>query len=1406
MNTKKHKSKNRAKLNLATAPMQENTKMAPEIEHTDLVKDIESNLKNEENVEKIGEINETLTVLKHEETIQKLDDVKETVADVTPVNLELPIKPKRNKGKKKKQIAREVDQNNKSEDNNKTDIIGNEEIISETNPINVTTLDSCSVQPSARKKKHKVKNPIGSTVEVLTDIECAVELSSSEKSLNMENKEDEIKDKFQIKNKKNKKKKRRHDSEKSEKAEDKISCTAAFDELVNTKNNNINLENRIEDSTPIQEIAKNVVDTFAGNAEIKSTIEDLSEKNVDKEVDIDTQKKKKKEKKHPKPKNVNKILSDMKNEDETFDVAQTNKEKSTTHSSLQSSILKEPKSKVIIATPVQICMHNQDNTVTTESDSVIMNIENTLFEKNISKSTPSSTNRTKDSSVQLTESSQLSLNPEKNEYSVKNVGDIDAGNTPNVFEIEKADETANFLDNIKQVSDKEQESDYKFETEPEKTNTMEFGEDNVGKELNYQSKEISNATKDKKEDIVAKTISETELIHESIINKQDTFIQKDISHESISDEFYDNTPDFIHIPRSSSQQLLDDNNNNNMDIREITSSDEIKLGIPVLTSNIIRDSGETPVSTPIIVDTGIIVTEVESIPNKEEKTDLKSKMMEVNQDLEELKMSLDKSLAELNAIEKDNQNCENKLKSYEVPETKTHEINKPTSDIPVEATNIFKPLADRLNEIENKFIHVEEEPVRSLLRNELVAENLPEVATEHVTPPVCPSRKDRKGKVKTKKRGRREPETISQTANVTTETQSQETKSDNKSDEKPKSSDETGKQKDSGENDSSIQPISSELHFEPIENFEDALSTSVDDVDVNKKFEVIANELNNDPQDGQLQKESFLNNPEINITPPSEDVEKDATQKNPVSEPKNLLGHPEISVSSSKTDYKKEKNKTPNSKQAKVKIKDGDVDIELDNVSVKKSKQSQTDSKFKISKHKNEMESFSYVTNEKEEYVYKYSFRKVFLASICHVCRKDLKQLRLPCKFCNLVFYCNQKHKDEDWPRHQSLCFAVSTIVHLKDQKHIYADAKNMSGQNYRLIRMQMILSCEKVLKRKLLPWEQEALLYPRICADVQCREWRQSKLKDCEGCGQVSYCIEHPEHLSPNHQRWCKSYALYQKMVLYQQSKGRLMPKLPGKVMMDDYVIPEKINEVLASMYDEKIDMSDIQYAALTQLATAPLTAAYCHQIYRQAVNYSNGVNKRSTFTIHAVGADLQFEADSLNKWEVFFLHLKPDVKDLRVALIGTELNPSNLPLDLLGKMKLCDHCHTSKRRVQFSFQDKSYHEYWSSDDFTVPDIVCAFNPNIQRSSSYNETNAWPSTINCIMKQKIPFLITSHSLEELKRDLEYIDKHTELNYKVISEAKNNPYASVRPDRNFVTDEETPLLFKNNCFVVLCGF
>lgn len=85
--------------------------------------------------------------------------------------------------------------------------------------------------------------------------------------------------------------------------------------------------------------------------------------------------------------------------------------------------------------------------------------------------------------------------------------------------------------------------------------------------------------------------------------------------------------------------------------------------------------------------------------------------------------------------------------------------------------------------------------------------------------------------------------------------------------------------------------------------------------------------------------------------------------------------------------------------------------------------------------------------------------------------------------------------------------------------------------------------------------------------------------------------------------------------------------------------------------------------YASLTQLATAPLTAYYGSQIAGQMM--------QECFTIHLIGAELQFEADTLDKWETFFLHLVPQLVELRIVFVGPELNAENLPLEILSRIR---------------------------------------------------------------------------------------------------------------------------------------
>lgn len=88
-----------------------------------------------------------------------------------------------------------------------------------------------------------------------------------------------------------------------------------------------------------------------------------------------------------------------------------------------------------------------------------------------------------------------------------------------------------------------------------------------------------------------------------------------------------------------------------------------------------------------------------------------------------------------------------------------------------------------------------------------------------------------------------------------------------------------------------------------------------------------------------------------------------------------------------------------------------------------------------------------------------------------------------------------------------------------------------------------------------------------------------------------------------------------------------------------------------------------DCMFATLTQLATAPLTAFFAIQKSEQIIG--------EKFTIHLVGAELQFEADVLDIWETFFLHLAPNLMELTIVFCGPELNAENIPLDIISRIR---------------------------------------------------------------------------------------------------------------------------------------
>ncbi|XP_037033646.1 titin-like [Bradysia coprophila] len=436
------------------------------------------------------------------------------------------------------------------------------------------------------------------------------------------------------------------------------------------------------------------------------------------------------------------------------------------------------------------------------------------------------------------------------------------------------------------------------------------------------------------------------------------------------------------------------------------------------------------------------------------------------------------------------------------------------------------------------------------------------------------------------------------------------------------------------------------------------------------------------------------------------------------------------------------------------------------------------------------------IQDEEEEFVeYKFSPRPVFIATACQICKVPL-DIPNPCKLCQMVSYCCDAHEKEDQLTHGPLCSAIQEIAK-KRGGHIYNNARILNDDDYRSLRVHTLNLCENFVKRHLMPFEREILLFPRLCCTGSCREWRQQSLIECQQCRQVSYCAAHPEHLPPQHEQWCNSFNLYQKIVLRQKNFGRIEPSLPSKIMLKPLDLSDNIDNVFKILYKNYGAIKDeCIYATLTQLATAPLTALYAAQKNQQEIG--------EVYTIHLVGAELQFEADTLDKWETFFLHLVPTLVECRVVFVGPELNAENLPLEILSRIRMCRTCRQNCRIVKFDFQcGMLYHDYANSSAFTKPDLVCFFNPGLYRTTGFNGLDTWPLTIKSAASMNCPILVTSYTEVESPRDFDRIQKESDRPLTVVQPSHINPFASQRPERNFISDEVAPMIFKNFfCFCV----
>ncbi|CAL4094918.1 unnamed protein product [Meganyctiphanes norvegica] len=346
-----------------------------------------------------------------------------------------------------------------------------------------------------------------------------------------------------------------------------------------------------------------------------------------------------------------------------------------------------------------------------------------------------------------------------------------------------------------------------------------------------------------------------------------------------------------------------------------------------------------------------------------------------------------------------------------------------------------------------------------------------------------------------------------------------------------------------------------------------------------------------------------------------------------------------------------------------------------------------------------------------------------FFFFLCHYCQLPaIPQQHLSrCGGCQLVSYCSRHCQKKDRSSHNYLC----------KEFPIVKGANSMHATGHRKDHIASLRNREA-----LLPKAEDATMSifrnPRVCHT--CWEAHQDLLTDCN-CLCVSYCSKKCAKADKVHKKEdCSSFPYIVQSYLggYQQN----LPSLRDLSVCDKFTLASDWNEIIPRKYSIILDISislkydnreDIEeeislrmYLTFARLS-CPMSLLYALQTLpqRRLGSDNHPLEDLTTLNIHVVTSSPLFNSEP---WE-FFMHRLPKLKQLNVVCVMQDkaFTPSfnlNTELSLLR----CEDCKTKNRIITYSVQQMQYHMYFSSQEYTEPDVVVIFGTTYEMSASVDD------------------------------------------------------------------------------------
>ncbi|CAL4068105.1 unnamed protein product [Meganyctiphanes norvegica] len=384
------------------------------------------------------------------------------------------------------------------------------------------------------------------------------------------------------------------------------------------------------------------------------------------------------------------------------------------------------------------------------------------------------------------------------------------------------------------------------------------------------------------------------------------------------------------------------------------------------------------------------------------------------------------------------------------------------------------------------------------------------------------------------------------------------------------------------------------------------------------------------------------------------------------------------------------------------------------------------------------------------------------------------------CSGCQLLAYCSKECQKTDWGLHKPVCKqlpiqngqnVLSEVQKLKKEvrkKHIEALKAKISfaltSNRHINAECSNIEIEEEVAFNTYHKFAEDMIEWGRVCNI--CKEARVDKLTDCN-CHTVSYCSEVHRKADKAHREECHDLLVFARTFSYIHKNENDL-NLPMNNEVDkEYQRLTRMEFNVSSMKDEWLDA---KLAILSERLSHPLTILFAMQESGLGTN-KTPVESVSSLNIHVVSPMPMLDS---NMWEMI-VHRLPQLEELNISFIGCRMEVVNrLNIDITNRLERCKDCKLRDRVITYNIHPEHYHMYFSSMEYSEPDVIAVFNNKEMSQNEDDNVHAITSYRNMTYDEDTLIILTDSDCDELKEGIRVINEARPVD--VIMPAQNNPF------------------------------